>query len=117
MVITCLMSVKVELDGANKPMETDALPVLSAQLVNLVHGVRPDHRELLKRYHDDPVLRAAIDPHDENTSFDVPWPPCPGKCDYFCAFSGDLATILTSTVAEENDCQYSSGRWTRTASI
>ena len=40
MVITCLMSVEVERDGANRPMESDAPPVLSAQLVNLVHGVR-----------------------------------------------------------------------------
>jgi hypothetical protein len=127
-VITGLMGVKAERDGANKPLESDAPPVLPAQLVKLRHGVwvrdvltphrvhlakfwsneqidqlEADHKELLKRYHDDPVLRAAIDSHDENTSFDVAWAACPGQCDHLCAFSGGLATVFANTVAVESD--------------
>ena len=97
-VITGLIGVKFERDDANKPLGSDAPPVLPAQLVKPCHGVwvrhvltqhrvhaakfwsneqidqlQADHRELLNRYHDNPVLRAAIDSHDENWSFDVAW--------------------------------------------
>ena len=88
----------------SKPLESDTPPVLLAQLVKLSHGVwvrdvltlhrvhvvkfwsseqidqiEADQRELLKRYHDAPVLRTAIDSHDENTSLDVAWVACPSK--------------------------------------
>ncbi|OQR89695.1 hypothetical protein ACHHYP_06112 [Achlya hypogyna] len=97
-VIRGLMGVQAERDDANMPLETDAPPVLPAQLVKLRHGVwvrdvlaphrvhlakywseeqidqlEADHKALLKCYHDDEIMRAAINSHDENTTFDEAW--------------------------------------------
>ena len=121
-MITGLIRVKADRDGANKPLERDAPPALPAQLVKLHHGVwlrdvmtpcrvhlamswsnkqidqlKAEHRELLKRYLDDPVMRASNDSHDKNTSFVVAWAACPGKCDQLCAFSSGLATVFANT--------------------
>ena len=68
-----------------------------------IDQLEADHRELLKRYHDYPVLRDAIDSHDESASFDDAWTACPGKCDHLCDFSGGLATVFANTVAVESD--------------
>uniref|UniRef100_M4BKD8 Uncharacterized protein n=1 Tax=Hyaloperonospora arabidopsidis (strain Emoy2) TaxID=559515 RepID=M4BKD8_HYAAE len=101
MVITGLMGIKAELDlGQASRWRARLL----AQLVKLSHGVwvrdvltlhrvhvvkfcsseqidqiEADQREILKRYHDSPVLRTAIDSHDENTLLDVAWAAGPSK--------------------------------------
>ncbi len=98
MLILGLMRVKAECDDDNNNLDQDVLPILPAQLVKLHHGafirdvlnpyrnhiakfwapesidqIEEDHRDLLKFYSSDPILRKTIDGHDNNTSFDDAW--------------------------------------------
>ena len=127
-LITGLMSVKAERDSANGALERDAPPVLPAQLVKLRHGafvqdvlepyrnhiakfwtpelidqIEEDHRDLLKFYGSDQVLRAAIDQHDINTTFDQAWDCAPGRFAHIRAFCGGLATVFANTTSVESD--------------
>ena len=127
-LITGLMSVKAERDSANGTIDRDAPPVLPAQLVKLRHGtfvqdvlnpyrnhienfwapeliddIEEDHRGMLKFYGSDPVLRAAIDQHDINTTFEQAWDCAPGRFAHLRAFCGGLATVFANTTSVESD--------------
>jgi len=93
-----LMGVKAERDGNNMRLESNASPVLPAQLIAIRHGkfmsevlepyrnhisafwsfkdvnqTEADHRDLLNLYASDQILRFAIDRHTIETSFDNAW--------------------------------------------
>jgi hypothetical protein len=86
LLVTGLMGVKAECDGNNMRLESDAPPVLPAQLIAICHGkfvsevlepyrdhisafwsledvdqTEADHRNLLNLYASDQILRVAID--------------------------------------------------------
>ncbi|OQR83235.1 hypothetical protein ACHHYP_14942 [Achlya hypogyna] len=102
-VIRGLMGVKAERDDANKPLETGAPPLVKLRQGVWVRDVLTPHRvhlamywsddqkdqleavhtALLKCYHDDEIMRAAIDSHDKNTKFYEAWGVCPVKFDHF----------------------------------
>jgi hypothetical protein len=102
-LVTGLMAVKVECDGNNMRLESDALPVLPAQLIAIRHSkfvsevlepyrdhisafwsledinqTEADHRDLLNLYASNQILRIAIDQHTIETSFDDAWDYAPG---------------------------------------
>ncbi len=97
-LVTGLMGVKVERDSNNMCLESDAPPVLLAQLIAIRHSkfvnevlvpyrdhisafwsledvdqTKADHRNLLNLYASDQILRVAIDRHTIETSFDDAW--------------------------------------------
>jgi hypothetical protein len=127
-LVTGLMTVKAERDDANQAVEKDAPPVLPVELVKLRHGVflkevldpyrerisklwsqegidqiEADHRDLLKLYHSDTIIRNAIDKHDHKTSFNDAWCLAPGRFDHLRSFCGGLATVFANTTSVESD--------------
>jgi len=98
-----LMGIKAERDDNNMRLDSDALPVLPAQLIAIRHGkfvsevVEPypdhisafwsfedvdqteaDHRDLLNLYALDQILRVTINRHTIEMSFDDAWDCAPG---------------------------------------
>jgi hypothetical protein len=97
-LVAGLQSVKVERDNDNRASERNVPPVLPVQLVKLRHGIflkevldpfwqhissswseigveqiEVEHRELLKLYASDIVLRGIIDKHNDMTTFNDAW--------------------------------------------
>ncbi len=107
----------------NRPLDLDASPVLLAMLVKLHTGVfirevlgpfcvhiskvwlvekidliEDEHCDILKVYNSDPILKAAIDKQDHQTSFNPGWDVLPtSRFDSMRAFVGGLATMFTNT--------------------
>jgi hypothetical protein len=103
-------------------------PVLLAQLVKLRHGaflkevldpfgqhissswseigveqIEVEHRELLKLYASDIVMRGIIDKHNDMTTFNDMWDCVLGQFEHLRSFCGRLATVLTNTTSVESD--------------
>jgi hypothetical protein len=135
-LVTGFQSVKAERDATNRAMEKDAPPVLPAQLVKLRHGVflnaaldpyrehvskfwsdestdqvEAEHRELLKLYDADMIIRSTIDSHSIKTTLNavlcsetfralalILWRPGDRVCQY------DVCTVLSilKWVLDEN---------------
>ena len=127
-LVAGLQSVKAERDDNNRPSEEDAPPVLPGQLVKLHHRaflsdvldprrqhassswseesveqIEADHRELLRLYQADPVLRATIDRHDHQTTFNDAWDCAPRRFERLRSFCGGLATVFANTTSVESD--------------
>jgi hypothetical protein len=127
-LILGLMKVKAKHDGDNNSLDQDALPVLPVQLVKLRHSaiiwdvlnpdrdhiaifwapesidqIEEEHRDLLKFYSSDPILRKAINKHDNNTSFDDAWDCAPGRFLHLYSFCGNLATVFANTTSVKSD--------------
>ena len=123
-LVAGLQSVKAERDNNNRPSEKDAPPVLPGQLVKLRHGaflsdvldphrrhassswseesmeqLDTAHRALLRLYQADPILRATIDRHDHQTTFNDPWDYAPRRFERLCSFCGGLATVFANTIS------------------
>ncbi len=102
-LVTGLMGIKAEHDGNNMRLESDAPPVLPAQLIAIRHGkfvsevlepyhdhisafwsiedvdqTEADHRDLLNLYTSDQILHIAINRHTIETSFNDAWDCTPG---------------------------------------
>jgi hypothetical protein len=128
MLILGLMRVKAEHDGDNNSLDQDVPPILPAQLAKLQHNafiqdilnpyrdhiakfwapksinqIEEDHRDLLKFYNSDPILRKTIDEHDNNTSFDDAWDYAPGWFLHLCSFCDGLATVFANTTSVKSD--------------
>lgn len=128
MLILGLMRVKAEHDGDDNNLDQDVPPVLPAQLVKLRHNafirdvlnpyrdhiakfwapenidqIKEDHCDLLKFYSLDPILRKAINEHDNNTSLDDTWDYAPGRFSRLHSFFGDLATIFANMTSVKSD--------------
>ncbi len=127
-LVAGLQSVKAERDNDNCASERDVPPVLPAQLVKLRHGaflkeifdlfrhhissswseirieqIEVEHRELLKLYASDIILRGIIDKHDDMTTFNDAWDCAPDRFEHLRSFYGRLATVLTNTTSVESD--------------
>jgi hypothetical protein len=127
-LVTGLMGVKVERDGNNMRLESDAPPVLPAQLIAIYHDkfvsevlepyrdhisafwsledvdqMEADHRDLLNLYVSYQILRVAIDRHTIETSFEDAWDCAPGRFGHLRLFCGDLATMFANMTAIKNN--------------
>jgi hypothetical protein len=127
-LVAGLQSVKVEPDSDNRASETNVPPVLLAQLVKLRHGaflkevldpfwqhissswskigveqIEVEHRELLKLYAFDIVLRGIIDKHNDMTMFNDAWDCVLGQFEHLRSFYGGLAIVLANTTSVESD--------------
>ncbi len=73
-------------------------------LVEKINLIKDEHRDLLKVYISDPILKATIDKQDHQTSFNPRWDVLPAsKFDSLCAFVGGLATMFANTTSIEFD--------------
>jgi len=127
-LVAGLQSVKAERDSDNRASERNVPPVLPAQLVKLRHGaflkevldpfrqhissswseigveqIKVEHRELLKLYASDIVLRGIIDKHNDMTTFNDAWDCVLGQFKHLRSFCGGLATVLENTTSVESD--------------
>ncbi len=127
-LVTNLMGVKAERDGNNMHLESNAPPVLPAQLIAIRHGkfvnevlepyrdhisafwsledvdqMEADHRDFLNLYASDQILRVAIDRHTIEASFDDAWDCAPGRFGHLRSFCGGLATVFANTPLVESD--------------
>jgi hypothetical protein len=98
------MGVKAERDGNNMRLESDALPMLPAQLIAIRHGkfvsevlepyrnhisafwsledinqMKADHCDLMNQYASNQILRVAIYEHTIETLFDDAWDCTSGR--------------------------------------
>ncbi len=127
-LVAGLQSIKAERDSDNRALERNVPPVLPAQLVKLRHGtflkevfdpfrqhissswseigieqIEVEHRELLKLYASDIVLRGIIDKHNDMTTFNDVWDCVLGWFEHLRSFCGGLATVLANTTSVESD--------------
>jgi hypothetical protein len=127
-LVTGLQSVKAEWDNNNHASERNVPPILPAQLVKLRHGaflkevldpfqqhissswseigieqIEVKHRELLKLYASNIILRGIIDKHNDMTSFNDAWDCVLGQFDHLRSFCGGLATVFANTTSIESD--------------
>ncbi len=68
-----------------------------------VEQIEVEHRELLKLYAFDIVLRGIIDKHNDMTTFNDAWDYVLGQFEHLRSFCGRLATVLANTTSVESD--------------
>jgi hypothetical protein len=68
-----------------------------------VEQIEVEHRELLKLYTSDIVLRGIIDKHNDMTTFNDAWDCAPNRFEHLRSFYGGLATVLVNTTFVEFD--------------
>jgi hypothetical protein len=127
-LVAGLQSVKAERDSDNRASERNVPPVLLAQLVKLRHGaflkevlnpfrqhissswseigieqIEVEHRELLKLYASNIVLRGIINKHNDMTTFNDAWDYVLGRFEHLRSFCGELTTVLANTTSVEFD--------------
>jgi hypothetical protein len=71
--------------------------------INQINQIEQEHRELLKLYNVEVILRNAIDNHDTKMTFNDAWACAPGRFERLCLFCGGLATVFTNTTSVESD--------------
>ncbi len=65
--------------------------------------IEAEHRELLKLYNADTILRNIVDKHDHTTTFNDAWDCAPGRFEWLRSFCGGLAIVLANTTSIESD--------------
>jgi hypothetical protein len=68
-----------------------------------VEQIKAKHRELLKLYNANTILRDIIDKHDHITTFNDAWDCAPGRFEQLRSFCGELATVLANTTSVKSD--------------
>jgi len=72
--------------------------------VEKINLIKDEHRDLLKVYNSDPILKAIIDKQDQQTSFNLRWDVLlASKFDSLHAFVGGLAIVFANTTSIEFD--------------
>ncbi len=127
-LVTGLHNVKFEWDDMNRPLNSYALSMLVTQLVKFCTNVfirevlnpfrvyiskfwpvekidliKDEHRDLLKVYNSDLILKATIDKQDHQISFNPGWDTLlTSRFDSLRAFVGGLATLFANTTSVES---------------
>jgi hypothetical protein len=65
--------------------------------------VEAEHRELLKLYDVDMIIRRTIDSHTIKTTFNDSWSCAPKRFERLRSFCGGLATVFANTTSVESD--------------
>jgi hypothetical protein len=66
--------------------------------VEKIDLIEDEHRDLLKVYNSDPILKVAINKQDHQTSFNLGWDVLlTSRFDSMCAFVGGMAIVFTNT--------------------
>jgi hypothetical protein len=126
-LVVGLQDVKAKWEDVNRPLDSDAPPVLPAHLVKLrtnvfirevlnpfrihisklwpvekIDLIKDEHCDLLEVYNSDPILKAAIDKQNHQTSFNPGWDVlATSRFDSLCAFVSGMATMFANTTSVE----------------
>jgi hypothetical protein len=124
-----LQDVKAKPNDRNRPLDSNAPPMLPVQLVKLrtnvfigevldpfrahiskfwpvekINLIEDEHHDLLKVYNSNPIPKTTINKQDHETSFNPGWDVLPAnRFDSLRAFVGGLVTVFANTTSVDSN--------------